>query len=890
MLATEATGWIQLEGKRNSGYWIKPGFSGAPIWDEQLNGVVGLAIAVEADHAIRAAFMIPVFKLIQTWPYLASKSFPERSLEYLRYQLELYEVAQNAAEDPHRFQLRIGELREALAGWDGRVKRQEQRITQGLDRERDQKNHVWQQTEQTLKTVGQPPLNVTHYFKDRAEEMTTLLKFLAEPNTRLVSIIGHGGIGKTALACRTLEHLVRQGPPCIEDNTPLTGIVYLSTHTCGITLEQLFHSCAKLLHEEEEKRLIKVWIDPQLDQDTKILHLLEVLGSGKYVILLDNLEDLFTPSGELADQGLNSFFEKSLTTTDGLKLLITSRVALDFRHALLRFDRRLNLQEGLPVDAGVALLREMDPNGEWGLRDASQEKLVRAVEVTHGVPRALEVVAGILAHDPFASLDTLLTRFYTQEEVVRELIEENYRRMSRKARQVLDALAVFHRPVPVVAIDYLLQPFAPGLNVPDLVGRLVKTNIVSVDRNSGMIGLHPIDQDYCYNQLPESEDVEGVYSRRALEHRAADYYAQIHRPREEWQNLDDLQPQLLEFEHRVRAEEYDAAYQLTEPISFNCLFQWGYYAKLADLWERLIGRIESPQLRTAHLGHLGIVYRVIGRIKDAIEVTKRALALAEKIGDSHWQSAWLGNLGIIRRHLGDPLGAKGLFREALEKSQNTSHRHDEAQCFISLAYAHFDLGELSEAVHLYEQGMEIAYALGSIREGDLRIVQLGKLFLAQGNIDRAVGCFRQALEVQLPHTAFRAKLGLGIAQLWLQDPAAGGTFEDAVQLCHDVLEQMVGAHKPHYALGTALIGQAVCDPSWMDEGKRHRLLMPALKVYKRALNMCEAPGVIQTVVRDLRLMTDAGVNGLEPAYLLLENAKEDAMVRFKVLLRSRWRL
>jgi len=41
----EAAGWVQLEDVKQQGYAAEPGFSGAPIWDEEAKAVVGMAVA-----------------------------------------------------------------------------------------------------------------------------------------------------------------------------------------------------------------------------------------------------------------------------------------------------------------------------------------------------------------------------------------------------------------------------------------------------------------------------------------------------------------------------------------------------------------------------------------------------------------------------------------------------------------------------------------------------------------------------------------------------------------------------------------------------------------------------------------------------------------------------
>jgi tetratricopeptide (TPR) repeat protein len=663
------SGWVQIEDVKEPGYWVQPGFSGTPVWDEQLDGVVGMAVAADTDRATKAAFMIPARVLIEAWPELAEQSLEAGSLEHLQMQLARLEEAQRQAVDPDRFQPQIETLRERIASWDHRVERQRARIAEGLEEQRQRmaEERARRREEDRLRVVGQPPLDVADYFKDRQRDLEKLGQLLSEPTTRLVSVIGHGGMGKTALACKVLQDLERHRWPYTEDELPVDGIVYLSTRTAGISLERLFLDCAKLLGGEEQERLNAMWTNPQIETEEKIARLLKALRDGRYVILLDNLEDLLDDRGQLTDDDLRLFFERALMSSQGAQLLVTSRVALAFRREVMRFDRQVKLLEGLPIEDGVALLRELDPNGDYGLRDASEEQLAEAVELTHGVPRALEVLAGILANDPFATLDEVMETFYEQEDVVQALIEENYRRLDRDARRVIEALAVFRKPVPPLAVDFLLEPFAPGLDVPSVVQRLKRTNIVSVDRAAKTVTLHPIDQDYAYSQLPEEDETEAAYTRQALERRAADYYVQLRTPEDTWESIDDLEPQLNEFEHRVRAGNYDDAYSLTEPISFNCLFQWGYYVKLAKLWERLLGHVEDPLLSSAHLGHLGIVYRVLGHYGTSMRITSQAFSLAETIGNNRWQSAWLGNLGIIYRDLGKTEKAMGLFNWTLDK-------------------------------------------------------------------------------------------------------------------------------------------------------------------------------------------------------------------------------
>jgi len=67
----QATRWIQIEAIKVPGYQIEPGFSGSPVWDESLQGVVGMAVSAEKKReGVKAAFMMPTTVLVETWDFL----------------------------------------------------------------------------------------------------------------------------------------------------------------------------------------------------------------------------------------------------------------------------------------------------------------------------------------------------------------------------------------------------------------------------------------------------------------------------------------------------------------------------------------------------------------------------------------------------------------------------------------------------------------------------------------------------------------------------------------------------------------------------------------------------------------------------------------------------
>src|SRR5205085_2176204 len=73
--AREATGWVQIEDIKAVGKRVQQGFSGGAVWDEQLDGVVGMVVAANED-ASRVAYIIPTNMLIKACSALGQQAIP----------------------------------------------------------------------------------------------------------------------------------------------------------------------------------------------------------------------------------------------------------------------------------------------------------------------------------------------------------------------------------------------------------------------------------------------------------------------------------------------------------------------------------------------------------------------------------------------------------------------------------------------------------------------------------------------------------------------------------------------------------------------------------------------------------------------------------------------
>ncbi|MFJ4539372.1 trypsin-like peptidase domain-containing protein [Streptomyces tibetensis] len=72
--ARQADGWVQAD-LAGGGYRVSAGFSGSPVWDEELRGVVGMMALAEKDEP-PASYLIPTADLLDAWPELRDLALP----------------------------------------------------------------------------------------------------------------------------------------------------------------------------------------------------------------------------------------------------------------------------------------------------------------------------------------------------------------------------------------------------------------------------------------------------------------------------------------------------------------------------------------------------------------------------------------------------------------------------------------------------------------------------------------------------------------------------------------------------------------------------------------------------------------------------------------------
>jgi tetratricopeptide (TPR) repeat protein len=628
-------------------------------------------------------------------------------------------------------------------------------ITTGLERERRPARPVVGVTRSRF--INPPPTVAPTHFQDRFTETALLGEFLRDEGVRLTTVVGRAGIGKTALVCRLLKSLeVGQLP---DDGGPIEvdGIVYLSAiGTRRPDVPTILADLARLVSDDWAERLEALFSDPRATTRDKMQALLAELPSGRTILLLDNFEDMLDPETlNIRDPELDEALRTTLQAPHhGVKVVVTTRVA---PRALALVEpgrqRRLDFDEGLGSPYAENILRALDADGKLGLKQAPDALLSEARERTRGYPRALEALVSILSADRGITLREVLndTARLLPEHVVEVLVGEAFSRLDPVAQRVMQGLAIYGRPVAPVAVDYLLRPYVEGIDSGVVLGRLVGWQFAR--REAGRFYLHPVDRAYTLDRLPAGEpwDLEDddppSFTRAALRRRAAEYFLEIRLPHEEWKRLDDLAPQLAEFDLRCESGEYETAAEVLLEIDFDYLLLWGHAPLVADLHEQLRGRLTEPDIESQSLSSLGSSYSQMGRYNEAIGCLEQSLAISREVGDRVGEGVALDNLGICYQALGQVTRAIDLYEQSLAIAREIDNRRGEGTTLNNLGLCYGDLGQVTRASEYHEQALATVREVGDRGGEENALSGLGSCYQDLGEVTRAIEYHEQALAI-----------------------------------------------------------------------------------------------------------------------------------------------
>ena len=600
---------------------------------------------------------------------------------------------------------------------------------------------------------AKPPRPLTRLI-GRESEVAAVLRSVCDPRTRLVTLVGTGGIGKTRLA---LEVASRAQPAF------LGGIAF-------VELSALDDPAMVLPAIATATGL------PQAVDDLP-LALARVLGAGRVLLVLDTLEHVLGSAPAIA---------ALLEANDQLSVLATSRTPLHLRGEQEVLVLPLLAREGaagswspaveLFVERATAVLPGFDSGPEaLGIIADISGRL-------DGVPLAIELAAARVKHLSLSDVRRHLEHrleplsagardLPERQRTMRSTHDWSYALLRPAEMRLFRSLAVFRGGFTRDAAAAVLGPSSPGVpaDVIEPLGALVDSSLVF--RAPGVTEetryrLLDVTREYAVERSAAAGELDAA-RRRHLDHFLT--YAEAAESELRGNDQQRWQARLLEDEGNFRAAltwaleigEGNVALRLAGalwmfwrqaalfaegrawldmalaaaadcPVEVRCRGLWGagwlaFHAgaygrtaeRGAEMLRLLAGRADDLDRRNA-LTLIGSAALADGRDDEAIAAYEQALAICATAGTGWHLATSKLNLGTAKRQAGARSEAAAVLEQALAIYEDLGDRHFTARVLVQLGFVALLKGDLLDAGRHLERAMGIFAELGdgwAIAEG-----------------------------------------------------------------------------------------------------------------------------------------------------------------------------
>jgi tetratricopeptide (TPR) repeat protein len=602
---------------------------------------------------------------------------------------------------------------------------------------------------------GAVPARPVANFTGRDVEMTALVEHLRGSREEAVCLVaaGIGGVGKTSLA---RQFVATHGPALFPE-----GAAWLD----GARLvAELGRICRRF-----------GWHEPNDPPPQEALTFLQSkLHDRALLLVVDNLPEIV---------------DRKLVPIPGgrCRTLITSRATdvaqdLDVPAATIRL-------EHWPSDVCLEYFREVVPR----LVHENDRDLVALATFVRGLPLAIRLTARALGQNVARTAKQQLERL--EKEPLGNLdaaIGANDRGVAATFLASYCALGPAEQATLLALSSSALSTRAEIVaavanNTVDTTEDALNTlyRISLVEHRPGTPapwGLHDVVRLFTRAQ-PESVHFDAAHLTW-VRNRLAAYADPL-----AYEQLDEGIPEsVAAFTRLVANENFTDSSLLLSSIVVH-LERQGRYAQLAELIESLLAlRADADDHYGAMwLGNLGRCYKALGKIRRAIDLHQRALAIAERLGQLEGQANELDSLGSCFQILGEVTKAIDFHLRALAIDEALARLAGQASDLGNLGVCYQTLDEAAKAIGFHQRALAIAERLGQLEGQARELGNLGLCYKTLGDIQKAIDLQQRALAIaerlgQLEGQA-RQLGNLGVCYQALGDtPKAIGFHQRALEL------------------------------------------------------------------------------------------------------------
>ncbi len=562
---------------------------------------------------------------------------------------------------------------------------------------------------------GNLPANLSS-FLGRERELDELAALALE--SRLLTLVGPGGIGKTRLAIEFAR-----------------------------SLEPSFSGGAWLVDLSALERDSDVWpaiaaallIPPSPGVQPQV-QVLERLQEARAILLMDNCEHVLDPIADAVTELGSACGELFLINTSRGQLGVEGEAVYEVSSLDSRAHDRFG--QSAPVRLFIERGRLANHRFQPGPKDIPAiERICAGVD---GIPLAIEIAAAQLRQRTLDSIESGITkpldlhaggfrRRVGRHRTLRNTLEWSYELLDPNSRQVLQRLSVmsgsFHEEQ---ALAICAGDMANEFDVLRGIDQLVETSLLGRDPGDQQrLRLLQTVQAFGREKLDEAGLLQTVETRHAEVYasrarKLGEQIASIHEGKAANAIYDDM-PNLRAAFDRAITRDLKLAADLAAPLFlFN---YWHRGAETGNWYERIMARLgadkleQAPILLAAAAGH---AFHDEGDQARASAFIERGL----QVEASGMQSSrgWLAHvLGQMAQWSGDPKACTKHLNEAIEQARSVQNVPCEVMSLCMIANVKARTGDLEGAA-------EVAREVSEIGQAVLPPTLMGYIHYARGGI------------------------------------------------------------------------------------------------------------------------------------------------------------
>ena len=645
-------------------------------------------------------------------------------------------------------------------------------------------------------------------FVGRSSEIATLVSRVADPACRVLTLVGHGGAGKTRLAVE----VARQ---CAEEQRVVAHFVSLVPVS---TVDGMVKTIADSLDFTIDLHLLSAWF-------TEKRQVLDRLAMHPMVLVLDNFEHL------LDDAGL---VQEIVTEAPDTTIVVTSRERLGFQSEWVHEVGGLSSTDN---DAPALFMNRSQQAG--GTIDPNDPNIDRICDLVGRLPLGIELAAAwtpMLSPRQIADEISRNLGFLeaTDRDVperhrsLRAVFDSSWNLLDDAGQEALASLGVFPSSFTREAASAVTRTTLP------ILFELLKKSLVqrsAVDR----FDLHPLVRDFALEKLgnrradleerharhfvrfllARSSELEGSSNQVAVRDEVAAEWDHVrsaaewfHRHKEADECLSILDALMFflflyswtdgadVFAHlaQIRADSSegaspldDDAYLYARLYGLQFLLNFSEPAPIEEELRSLLPACEKVGGRAlvGCLTLLGTAASIAGDISGALEWFDRAESLDVKRDNllDAILPAWHGWARLLD---GDTQGGRAIFAAAEERLQANGHQLGRAYLLSKLGVAADELGDHAAAAEYHGRAQDVFVKFNDPSGQGYALSRLSWTWFSQGDYELSV---RYALEALEHFESVNHRWGTVISRCRAALPEIElGRIDSALERLHEALD------------------------------------------------------------------------------------------------------